>query len=494
MRPLQKYALFIALTTSSIFFSLHASEQKTAFKSLSFYEGTWLELPLEKAQNIKAEDALFCEHTEEERLYFRQEPLLRLAQNARIKAVSGARLSFEHFELTASLSLFRTKITELPLLKQDSWGFTFGASGFVPSKYGSLQIKAGELSYSGSLSHIKNPYFSIPSVFTTDIQHAQSINASLPSFTQALSKEKKFSLYASIKPALSFLPTVSACFDSKNVCACINGSVAFNSKTAFAYALTAGTFSYAKTGGTSWFKTEKPFEEQARLSLMAEVELKNWQALKNLSANVYAAYMLYPNPFGGIFNAYRIQTHLTFKSKGTFSFEGGFSGAEEKTIDASGSTLNSTWQTYANVQYEQKGQSLTSKTGLTLYAQEDLLCIKCGQDLLWKNQAVGLGIETYFEPEAFLNKIKVIPQYSISTLHLTSQTKASFLFTPKTQKTVITLSQHLSFKKGIVSKLLAETEFTLSPDSLNLPQTRLSATFTNASLRIPFTFVLEIKL
>jgi hypothetical protein len=114
--------------------------------------------------------------------------------------------------------------------------------------------------------------------------------------------------------------------------------------------------------------------------------------------------------------------------------------------------------------------------------------------LLWKNQAVGLSFETYFEQEAFLNKIKVIPQYSISTLHLTSQTKASFLFNPKTQKTVITLSQHLSFKKGIVSKLLAETEFTLSPDSLNLPQTRLSATFTNASLRLPFTFVLEIKL
>ncbi len=496
MRPVQKIALVLALTASTACLPLSAEEKPAPFKSLSFYEGIWIDFPLEYAQDIKPEDALFAEHSEQERTFFALPPVERVYRNTSLKAVSGARLSSEHVDLTASLALPKTLFQNLQDITPESLGFTFGASAQIPLTVLTAHIKAGHLSHSGSFSHIKNPFFQVPSAFMSDIPDSQSISASLPEFTQALAKEKTLSAYLCLKPALPFVPAVSASiFDNQTFCICANGSIAFKPKTTVSYACTAGTFSYAKTGGTSWFKTEKPFASLPRLSLMAECSVKNVQFSKAVSADVYSAYMIYPNPFGGVFNAYRLQAQVTVHTTGTVSFGGGFSCANENTIDASGSTVSSPWQLYGNIQYEIKGTTLSSKTGLTVYAQEKMLNIKCAQKFEWNSQSFLLSAEPLFEgTEPVLSKVKLQAEYSTDTRYLTSKTKINVLHSPLSTKTVISASEQLSFKNGIVSKLSAETEWSLTTDSPRVPQTTVSAAFTNRSKRFPFTFLLEIKL
>lgn len=217
-----------------------------------------------------------------------------------VKADCGVRLRFSGATFILSAGLPSEKICSLPeifsseklldvLVPRAGLGLSF-SPGFLPF---SVEANAGTLGFSGALSRMKSPVFSIGSALSSPYRPSGGISASLPTFTSS-GHPLAFSLLLSSSGKSIELPSVFfGLSEQKELFLSIYKNFSLWHIPILSLSLNCGLFRHSKEYNSSWFQKQRPYPEDGFFCAEIESSLV-WSFFRHWSAASAAQ-----SPYGG---------------------------------------------------------------------------------------------------------------------------------------------------------------------------------------------------
>lgn len=314
---------------------------------------------------------------------FKQKDLFSLDNFANPKEQVNIKLPLNSTSVSAaytskSFQQLQDGITELkfssPLISlatdftKDHYNLGISFNSYKINKVFPVLIKAGNLSFGGSLSRLNNPSLS------TNITPFTNVTAEYKNITAGFSNPGTYTKPVSLFLQTSFNPNYSkhiesieftTCYYSKNLSLSLySGFDIFkNSKVSFNSII--GTYSYNDKKLSSWFSDSFYYHEGNHLCMSNQFFFDSKHFKNYLYINSYES------PFNSIQNTFLIEGSIYFpKYSFNYSF---FYNPSEELLTSSDKVINSVFQFKINTQYKLDiSQNFHIHNGLTVIADINL--------------------------------------------------------------------------------------------------------------------------
>ena len=225
--------------------------------------------------------------------------------------------------------------------EKNNFGILLGTRNLV--KQAPVEIKYGNLSYSGSLSKLNSPELSNgTSPFTTSILTPLCVTASLPGYSSFTKPESYFfqaKLNHITKTPLSFTINMSLLPEnSYPVFSTLISNKFFSNQLTLSASCTAGKFIFEGADSSSWLLSSPWYAGGEMFCSLFQVS--TGYKRKSTGSGVQASFMtaFYETPFGPFTNVYRADLKLTIKQADFFA--SAFLNSFEDTLTSSEKSMD----------------------------------------------------------------------------------------------------------------------------------------------------------
>ncbi len=252
-----------------------------------------------------------------------------------VKADCGVRFRFSDATFILAAGLPSGKISSLPeifgcenpldvIVPRVGLGLSFSPV-FLPF---SIEANAGTLGFSGALSRMKSPDFSIGSALSSPYRPSGGISSSLPTFTSSR-HPLAFSLLLSSSGKSLELPSVFfGLSEQKELFLSIYKSFSLWHIPVVSLSLNGGLFRHSREYNSSWFQKQRPYPEDGYFCAEIESSLV-WSFFRH-----WAAASAVQCPYGGFDFWFRCADSLVLDG---FTLNTAFFASTPGLITASGS-------------------------------------------------------------------------------------------------------------------------------------------------------------
>lgn len=329
-----------------------------------------------------------------------------------------------------------------------------------------IDLLAGTLSFSGTVSRLKNPVPSVPSALCRPITLTPGINPSLPSFTSA---QKPFSAAISLAPSdkHSLMPRLQAAYipDCEFILAA-DKSFSAGPFPKISLSVTAASLKYGTGASSSWFLSKKAFPQKNYAVLGAEA---NFMAPAFRSSTAFG---IYENPFGGVLPWVRTHNFLVL---GDFMLGTSYFVSDPQTITSSGTVPSTKESISITPQYTFRLEKSAVAAGLTAHAARKrqsgksgteyaFFCTKAALSYKTRGLSSTLSQSTEISLENEEPALKNSVQCSVKKTFGSLYSGTSVSFAKKTSSSKLSASQSLSPKNSVLQRSTADFSITLAEE------------------------------